>query len=110
MSDLNPYEEGLAMELARARERIKELEAKLEKAMEDLGIIATYRKKCHDYDDDVGHDLRAFEEEDVERLEVIARTALAELKGGKDDPVQGIRCAVVCAAAESAALVGETND
>jgi hypothetical protein len=31
MSDLNPYEESLAIDLARAQARIKELEAKLEK-------------------------------------------------------------------------------
>jgi hypothetical protein len=31
MSDLNPYEEGLAKDLAKAEARIEELEAKLEK-------------------------------------------------------------------------------
>lgn len=34
MSDLNPYEEGLAIDLALAESRIKELEAKLAKAVE----------------------------------------------------------------------------
>jgi predicted nucleic acid-binding Zn-ribbon protein len=34
MSDLNPYEEGLAVDLARAQARIEELEAKLKTAKE----------------------------------------------------------------------------
>jgi hypothetical protein len=34
MSDLNPYEEGLAIDLAKAQASIKALEAKLAKAVE----------------------------------------------------------------------------
>jgi hypothetical protein len=57
------------------------LEAKLARAVEALEIVSNYRKKCHDYDDDIGHDLRTFEEEDIERIEALARATLAELKG-----------------------------
>ena len=39
MSDLNPYEEGLAIDLAKAEARIEELEAKLAKARVSLTII-----------------------------------------------------------------------
>ena len=66
-------------------ERAKSAEAKLARAVEALEIVSNYRKKCHDYDDDIGHDLRTFEEEDIERIEALARTTLAELKGQNDE-------------------------
>ena len=61
------------------------LAEKLARAVEALEIVSNYRKKCHDYDDDIGHDLRTFEEEDIERIEALARTILAELKGQNDE-------------------------
>jgi hypothetical protein len=66
-----------------AADRIEELEAKLEKAVEALEQIASYRKKCHEYDDDVGHERREFDVEDMIIMEYAARTTLAELKGEK---------------------------
>ncbi len=46
MSDLNPYEEGLARDLAKAQARIEELEAKLAKAaaLMDAGF-AEYERR-----------------------------------------------------------------
>jgi hypothetical protein len=44
MSDLNPYEEGLANDLAKAMAQIKELETKLAKA---VGALQTFK----DFDD-----------------------------------------------------------
>jgi hypothetical protein len=46
MSDLNPYEEGLAIDLAKAQARIKELEAKLAKcqALVHAGL-AEYQRR-----------------------------------------------------------------
>lgn len=44
MSDLNSYEEGLAVDLALAESRIKELEAKLAKAMRH---VAEYSNDPH---------------------------------------------------------------
>ena len=38
MSDLNPYEEGLAIDLATAQARIEELEAKLQSVKSFLGM------------------------------------------------------------------------
>ena len=71
-----------------AADRIEELEAKLSKseallakAVEALEQIATHRKKCHEYDDDVGHERRTFDVEDMIIMEYAARTTLAELKG-----------------------------
>jgi hypothetical protein len=66
-------------------ERALRADAKLAKAVEALEIVSNYRKNCHDYDDDIGHDLRTFEEEDIERIEALARTTLAELKGQNDE-------------------------
>ena len=62
-------------------DRIEELEAQLAKAVEALEQIATHRKKCHEYDDDVGHERRTFDVEDMIIMEYAARTTLAELKG-----------------------------
>ena len=62
-------------------DRIEEPEAKLAKAVEALEQIATHRKKCHEYDDDVGHERRTFDVEDMIIMEYAARTTLAELKG-----------------------------
>ena len=64
---------------------IEELEAKLVKAVEALEQIATHRKKCHEYDDDVGHERRTFDVEDMIIMEYAARTTLAELKGETDE-------------------------
>ena len=68
-----------------AVKRIEELEAKLAKAVEALEQIASHRKKCHEYDDDVGHERREFDVEDMIIMEYAARTTLAELKGQNDD-------------------------
>lgn len=62
-----------------------ELEAKLAKAVEALGEVATHRKKCHEYDDDVGHERRTFDVEDMIIMEYAASTTLAELKGQDDE-------------------------
>ena len=66
-------------------DRIEELEAKLAKAVEALEQIASHRKKCHEYDDDVGHERREFDVEDMIIMEYAARTTLAELKGQDDE-------------------------
>jgi len=68
-----------------AADRIEELEAKLAKAVGALDLIATHRKKCHEYDDDVGHERREFDVEDVIIMENAARAAVAELKGQDDE-------------------------
>ena len=66
-------------------DRIEELEANLKKAAEALEQIASHRKKCHEYDDDVGHERREFDVEDMIIMEYAARTTLAELKGQDDE-------------------------
>lgn len=58
-----------------------DLKAKLAKAVEALEQIASHRKKCHEYDDDVGHERREFDVEDMIIMEYAARTTLAELTG-----------------------------
>ena len=68
-----------------ASARIEELEAQLAKAVEALEWCATHRKKCHEYDDDVGHERRTFDVEDMIIMEYAARTTLAELKGQDDE-------------------------
>ena len=68
-----------------ASDRIEELQAKLAKAVEALEQIASHRKKCHEYDDDVGHERREFSVEDMIIMEYAARTTLAELKGQDDE-------------------------
>ena len=72
--------------------RVQELEAKLAKAVKALEQIASHRKKCHEYDDDVGHERREFDVEDMIIMEYAARTTLAELSSvscanlkGQDD-------------------------
>ena len=72
-------------ELEQAEARIEELEAKLAKAVEALEQIASHRKKCHEYDDDVGHERREFDVEDMIIMEYAARTTLAALKGQDDE-------------------------
>ena len=74
------------------KKAVEELEAKLSKseallakAVEALGEVATHRKKCHEYDDDVGHERRTFDVEDMIIMEYAARNALAELKGQDDE-------------------------
>lgn len=66
MSDLNPYEEGLAFDLKAALDRIEELEAKLAKAVVALHKIAGKK----DYADGPWD---------------IARATLAELKGQNNE-------------------------
>ena len=60
-------------------------EAKLAKAVEALEQIASHRKKCHEYDDDVGHERREFDVEDMIIMEYAARTTLEALKGQDDE-------------------------
>ncbi len=93
------YEADLAQQALDAREELEtkkyhdawleveiaELEAKLAKALEALEQIATHRKKCHEYDDDVGHERREFDVEDMIIMEYAACTTLAELKGQDDE-------------------------
>lgn len=46
-------------------------------AMRDaLDLIATHRAKCHAHDDDMGHQRRDFDAEDVKLMEYAARAAL----------------------------------
>ena len=51
--------------------RITELEAA-------LGLIATHRAKCHEHDDDMGHERRGFDVEDIIIMEHGARAALKD--------------------------------
>ena len=71
--------------LDQAADRIVELEAKLAKAVEALEQIASHRKKCHEYDDDVGHERREFDIEDMIIMEYAAQSTLAELNGQDDE-------------------------
>lgn len=64
-------------------DRIEALEDKLEKALAVVEITATYREKCHHYDKYMGCELRAFDEKDIEKLEIIASAMLAALTGAK---------------------------
>jgi hypothetical protein len=48
MSDLNPYEEGLAVDLAKAQARIKELEAKLDKAVDFCRRLERFAQGTND--------------------------------------------------------------
>lgn len=66
MSDLNPYEEGLAIDLATAQARIEELEAKLAKAVEESAEALNQL-------DSARHSVEVLEKR------------LAELTGGKKD-------------------------
>jgi len=92
MSDLNPYEEGLAVDLAKAEARIKELEGKLAKcqALMHLGLAEYQRRLVRalealdalaDCVDDGCHcsEMRMATAMDH------ARTVLAELEGERDD-------------------------
>jgi hypothetical protein len=55
------------------------IDAKLNILILALRDIATHRKQCHDYDRDVGHELRRFDEDDVDQLERVAIAALAKI-------------------------------
>ena len=72
MTDLNPYEESLAIDLAKAQARIEELEAKLADAVQALEGIKAFVRDLAPYVDQ-GHAL-------VPALEK-ACTTLSELKG-----------------------------
>lgn len=77
----------LAMARDEAVSRVKELEAKLaaaDKLAEALRVIESHRRKCHEYDADVGDELRSFDEEDVILMEWQARTALAAYQATKE--------------------------
>lgn len=70
-----------------AADRIEELEAQLRAAdalAEALRVIESHRRKCHEYDADVGDELRSFDEEDVILMEWQARTALAAYQATKE--------------------------
>ena len=55
---------------------ITEQAAEIERLREALGLIANHRYCCHAHDDDMGHPLRAFDEEDVKIMEYAAKAAL----------------------------------
>lgn len=59
------------------KERYDALLAENECLRDALWIIATYRKKCHEYDDDTGNERRDFDREDVLLMEWQARSALS---------------------------------
>ena len=52
----------------------------IDRLREVLGLIAHHRRKCHDYDEDMGHDLRKFDVEDLRIMESAAHAALGEQK------------------------------
>jgi hypothetical protein len=97
MSDLNSYEEGLAVDLARAQARIKELEADLRKMA--LDYLAAEGQAAEAYQAQLAAEHKLTKA--VKALEAgivcttkhggaaeflrIARTTLAELKGETDD-------------------------
>jgi len=68
-----PFSERL--EIEKLQERVAELEAALR-------VIESHRRKCHEYDADVGDELRDFDEDDVRLMEWQARAALAEKNPG----------------------------
>ena len=55
---------------------VTEQAAEIERLREALGLIANHRYCCHAHDDDMGHPLRAFDEEDVKIMEYAAKAAL----------------------------------
>jgi hypothetical protein len=63
-------DDTLRLRCSTAEARVAQLEA----ALRD---ISTHRKQCHDYDRDVGHEPRRFDEDDVDQLERVATAALA---------------------------------
>lgn len=77
MSDLNPYEEGLALELAQAQARVGELEAKLAK-------LTKAADRVHDsyWNSTDGIIVGMFDLGEALRE---ACAALAELTGGRDE-------------------------
>ena len=72
MSDLNPYEEGLAIDLAKAHARIEELEAEL--ARESDALLMLHAAVVEALQPSA----------DLTRLANVAAT-LAELTGGNDE-------------------------
>jgi len=48
----------------------------IERLRDVMGLIATHRQRCHDYDDDVGDERRGFDVEDVRIMEYAAAAAL----------------------------------
>ena len=66
MSDLNPYEEGLALDLAKAQARIKKLEADRKKTYEALLKVT----RIHDEVEARVAELEARSKEAVETLRV----------------------------------------
>ena len=69
------------------RKKCEALEARVaaaDKLAEALRVIESHRRKCHEYDADVGDELRPFDEEDVIFMEWQARTALAAYQATKE--------------------------
>jgi uncharacterized coiled-coil protein SlyX len=91
MSDLNPYEEGLANDLAKAEARIKELEAKLAKceALMHAGLAEYQRRLVRSLEaldalaDCVDDGCRCSEMQMATAMDH-ARTVLAEMEGEID--------------------------
>lgn len=59
-------------------------DAKIAKLVEALRLISSHRRRCHEHDEDMGHDLREFDLEDLKLMEQAARSALASI-GETDD-------------------------
>lgn len=56
------------------------LEGALTKAAEDFDYISTWRRDAHAHDEDMGHDLRIFDEEDIEMIEKSAQRAASKIR------------------------------
>ena len=78
MSDLNSYEESLAIDLALAESRIEELEAKQKKAAQYFAEIILH---CANF----GRGVPSIDEKIIERCEDTAADAIEELAGGNYD-------------------------
>lgn len=89
MTDVNPYEEGLAMELARAEARIEELEAACWRMKEERARAIAWRDSDMDRADEAEAKLELATDALEEIIETparryqrnIARRAIAEIKG-----------------------------
>jgi len=72
--------ERLTKERDIARDDIAALSGAIEPALEFIHEVARWREKCHEYDEDMGHEPRDFDEEEWDILERAARRVLAQLR------------------------------
>jgi hypothetical protein len=70
----DPMEDGEDTSYGYTRDDISD--ARIEQLESALRLIATHRAKCHEHDDDMGHERRDFDVEDVILMEHAARIAL----------------------------------